>query len=111
MDLGDCSGDEAPRQSPAQTRSQASCARPAAAPRVYPATQNLLLAARGLGLGAAMTTLHSVDEPVIREHFGIPEGVSIGATIPIGYREGRYGPLTRKPDAEVTYWDRWGAVR
>jgi nitroreductase len=75
---------------------------------IYPATQNLLLAARALGLGAAMTTFHMSGEAAIKEHFGIPENVSIGATIPVGYPEGNYGPLTRKPDSEVTHWNRWG---
>ena len=75
---------------------------------IYPATQNLLLAARAVGLGAAMTTLHMVGEDAIRERFGLPENVSIGATIPVGYPEGKYGPLTRKPDREVTFWNRWG---
>ena len=76
---------------------------------VYAATQNLLLAARGLGLGAAMTTSHLENEPAVREHFGIPDTVGIGATIPIGYPEGRYGPLTRKPVTEVIYRNRWGS--
>jgi nitroreductase len=78
---------------------------------IYLATQNLLLAARALGLGAAMTTFHIVDEPAVKEHFGIPEGVQIGATIPVGHPAGRYGPVNRKPDREVTFWNRWGATR
>jgi nitroreductase len=76
---------------------------------VYPATQNLLLAARALGLGAAMTTFHMRSEPEIRAHFGIPEEVFIAATIPIGWPEGNYGPLNRLPDEQVTYWGRWQA--
>jgi nitroreductase len=78
---------------------------------IYPATQNLLLAARAMGLGAAMTTLHIVDEPAIRAHFGIPGDVGIGATVPVGYPAGRYGPVNRRPVREVTYWGRWAAVR
>lgn len=62
---------------------------------IYAATQNLLLAARGLGIGAAMTTNHLENEPAVREHFGIPSNFEIGATIPMGYPIGRYGPLTR----------------
>lgn len=77
---------------------------------VYPATQNLLLAARAMGLGAAMTTSHLENEPAVREHFGIPDNVGLGATIPIGYPDGRYGPLTRRPVAEVIYHDRWGRL-
>lgn len=76
---------------------------------VYAATQNLLLAARALGLGAAMTTNHKENEPAVREHFGIPDNVGLGATIPIGYPIGRYGPLTRRPVAEVVRWNRWDA--
>jgi nitroreductase len=75
---------------------------------VYLATQNLLLAARALGLGAAMTTFHMRSEPEIRERFGIPEDVFIAATIPVGWPEGKYGPLNRLPDEQVTYWGRWG---
>jgi nitroreductase len=75
---------------------------------VFAATQNLLLAARGLGLGAAMTTCHLENEPAVREHFGIPDDVGIGATIPIGYPEGHYGPVSRRPAAEVMYRNRWG---
>ena len=77
---------------------------------IYPATQNLLLAARGLGLGAAMTTFQITDEPAIKEHFGIPEDVHIGSTIPVGYPMGRFGPVGRKPLDEVLHWDRWGGA-
>ena len=78
---------------------------------VYTATQNLLLAARALGLGAAMTTFHLVGEEAIKQRFGIPETVSIGATIPVGHPAGRYGPLNRRPASEVTHWNHWGALR
>jgi nitroreductase len=78
---------------------------------IYPATQNLLLAARGLGLGAVMTTLHLAAEEEVRAHFGIPEEVRIGATVPVGYPAGRYGPVSRKPVVEVMHWGRWAARR
>jgi nitroreductase len=74
---------------------------------VYSATQNLLLAARAMGLGAAMTTNHLENEPAVRAHFGIPDRFGIGATIPIGYPEGRYGPVRRRPVSEVISWNRW----
>lgn len=77
---------------------------------IYGATQNLLLAARAMEIGAAMTTMHMVNEPAVREYFGIPENVSIGATIPVGYPEGKYGPLNRRPVDEVTFWGKWGRV-
>ena len=75
---------------------------------VFAATQNLLLAARALGLGAAMTTNHLENERAVREHFGIPDNFGLGATIPIGFPEGRYGPVSRRPIAEVVFHDRWG---
>lgn len=74
---------------------------------VYAATQNLLLAARAMGLGAAMTTNHKENETAVRAHFGIPDSVAIGATIPIGYPIGRYGPLTRRPVVDVIAWNKW----
>ena len=77
---------------------------------IYPAAQNLLLAARGLGLGAAMTTFHLGAEDAIRRRFGIPDDVRVGATIPVGYPQGRFGPLGRRPLAEVLHWGRWGSA-
>lgn len=76
---------------------------------VYGATQNLLLAARALGLGAAMTTNHLENEQAVRDRFGIPDDHAIGATIPVGYPEGRYGSVTRKPVDEVLHWNTWAA--
>lgn len=81
---------------------------------IYPAVQNLLLAARGLGLGAVITTMHKWrHEGQIKEMLGIPDNVETAALIPVGYpAEGmRYGPTRRKPVEEVTYWDRWGTTR
>jgi nitroreductase len=75
---------------------------------IYAATQNLLLAARGLGIGAAMTTNHLENEPAVRERFGIPDDYEIGATIPLGYPIGRYGPLRRIPAVETMFRGRFG---
>ncbi|GAA1838484.1 nitroreductase family protein [Pseudonocardia ailaonensis] len=75
---------------------------------VYLATQNLLLAARAMGLGAAMTTAHLWDEPAVRLRFGIPDTVEIGAVVPVGHPEGRHGPVSRKPVSEVVFHDHWG---
>jgi nitroreductase len=78
---------------------------------IYPAVQNLLLAARGLGLGSVMTSLHKRYEDEIKQALGIPENVETAALLPIGYpAEGvRYGPTRRQPVEEVTYWERWGS--
>ncbi len=74
---------------------------------VYPAVQNLLLAALGLGLGASLTTLHKMHEDDVKALLHIPENVETIALIPIGYPKGKYGPTTRRPVAEVTHYERW----
>ena len=83
----------------------------AAGASIYPAVQNLLLAARGLGLGATLTTIHRWNEAGVREVLGIPETVDTAALIPIGWPKGRFGAGARKPIEDVTYWDAWGAKR
>jgi nitroreductase len=76
---------------------------------VYPACQNLLLAARALGYGGVMTTWHQLVEADLRTLLGIPDGVGIAATIPLGRPAGQHGPVRRRPLAEVVYDDRWDA--
>jgi len=74
---------------------------------IFPAIQNLLLAALGLGLGASLTTLHKLHDQELKELLGIPERAETVALIPIGHPIGKYGPTTRRPVAKVTYWERW----
>lgn len=78
---------------------------------IYPAVQNLLLACRGLGLGASLTTLHQMFQDELYDHFGIPEDYGIVATIPVGYPEGNFGPVTRRPVSEKAHYGRWGGKR
>ena len=75
---------------------------------VYPACQNLLLAARGLGYGGALTMWHLGVESELRTMYSIPQHVALSACITLGVPEGRHGPLKRKPLEEVVYEDRWG---
>ncbi len=75
---------------------------------VYPCVQNILLACRAVGLGAALTTMHQVFEEELMERFEIPVAYGVVVTIPIGYPSGRFGPVTRRPAEKVTYFDRWG---
>jgi len=75
---------------------------------IYPAVQNMLLAARALGLGATLTTLFLRYEQEVAAALGLPEGVKCYALLPIGYPMGRFGPVRRVPLAEVVYRDRWG---
>lgn len=74
---------------------------------IFPAVQNILLACRGLGLGACLTTLHTVRDLEIHERLGIPPEYASPAMIPIGYPLDRHGPIRRRPAAEVTHWERW----
>ncbi|HEX2036674.1 MAG TPA: nitroreductase family protein [Chloroflexota bacterium] len=82
-------------------------ARHGAGASIYPAVQNLLLAARALGLGACLTTLHLRREAQVKALLGIPDHVDTYALIPLGYPATPHGPLRRRPLAEVTHYDRW----
>jgi nitroreductase len=75
---------------------------------IYPAVQNMLLAARALGLGSTLTTRHLLHEKEAEAAMGIPEGFHSYAILPIGYPMGRFGPVGRGPLSEVVYLDRWG---
>jgi nitroreductase len=75
---------------------------------VYPAVQNMLLAARALGLGATLTTLYLQFEKEVEAALGLPADVHSYALLPIGYPIGRFGPVRRAPLADVVYEDRWG---
>ncbi len=74
---------------------------------IYPACQNLLLAARARGLGGVMTMWHAEVEAALRDLLGIPDDVAVAATLPLGHPEGAHGPVRRRPLAEVVYDDRW----
>lgn len=76
---------------------------------VYPAVQNLLLAARALGLGATMTTPQVMGPPgEVEKILGLPKGVILAGLIPVGYPKGRFGPVSRKPLEEFVFYDRYG---
>jgi nitroreductase len=75
---------------------------------VYPACQNLLLAARALGYGGVITMWHQPVEDRLSEILGLPSDVSIVATIPLGRPAGRHGPVRRLPLADLVYEDAWG---
>ncbi len=75
---------------------------------IYPAVQNMLLAARALGLGATLTTRHLLYEKETEAALGLPPGVHSYAILPIGYPMGRFGPVGRAPLADIVYQDRWG---
>jgi len=74
---------------------------------IYPATQNLLLAARALGLGSLMSTLSIVTGAPFKELLGLPEHIVPMALVPLGYPERMLGPSRRTPAADLTHHDRW----
>lgn len=76
---------------------------------VFPAIQNLMLAARALGLGTTLTTAHLEDEDTVRQILGLPDDVVTYCIIPIGYPLGRWAEAQRRPVEEVAFRDRWNA--
>ncbi|NOT58249.1 MAG: hypothetical protein HOP18_26905 [Deltaproteobacteria bacterium] len=75
---------------------------------IFPAVQNILLSCRALGIGATLTTIHSFFEDTLKQRIGIPETMEVAAMIPMGYPQGKFGPVSRRPVEEVIHWDRWG---
>ena len=81
---------------------------PADGASVYPACQNLLLAARALGYGGVMTGFSRPVDAELRELLGIPSNVFIAGCITLGRPRGRHGPVRRRPLQELVYADAWG---
>ena len=75
---------------------------------IYGAVQNMLLAARALGLGTVMTTFQMAAEQILREQCNLPDDATPVALIPMGYPDAKFGPTTRKPVETVTHWEQWG---
>jgi nitroreductase len=75
---------------------------------VYPATQNLLLAAGALGLGSAMTTLATLFTDDLRRLLELPESVRPMAVVPIGWPDKPLGPPRRLPVRQRAHLDRFG---
>jgi nitroreductase len=82
-----------------------------AASNIYPAVENLLLAARGVGLGGVLTTVNRRFEPQLRDLLRIPPTVQPICMIPLGFPDANFGPTARRPVQEVTHWGAWGATR
>ncbi len=76
---------------------------------VIPAVQNLMLAARALGIGSVPTTLHPSVMDRFHAMFAIPDDVAFHLCVPLGYPQGNFGPTVRKPTSETTFLDRWNA--
>lgn len=74
---------------------------------VNTASQNLVVAARSLGLGAAITMLQVGNERAVERLLGLPEDVRIGTLIPLGWPVDEPGMVRRRPVSEVIHHDRW----
>ena len=75
---------------------------------IYPSVQNLLLAARAMGLGASLITLPLLSTTLARKALGLPLTVLPACVVPLGWPRGRYGPTTRRPVGDVVHLDRYG---
>jgi nitroreductase len=78
---------------------------------VYPAVQNLVLAARAFGLGTVLTTVYRIYEDEVRAVCAIPDRYEVAALLPLGHPTGRWGIAPRRPAASITSWDTFGAGR
>ncbi|HLF72546.1 MAG TPA: nitroreductase family protein, partial [Dehalococcoidia bacterium] len=77
-------------------------------PSIFPAVQNLLLAAHTLGLGSVLTTLWKAREADVKAVLKLPDAFEVHAILPIGYPDRQYGRGKRRPVSEVTYRDGYG---
>ena len=74
---------------------------------IYPACQNLLLAARALGYGGVLTGWYAPVEHQLRALLGIPDEVFIAGAITLGRPAGSHGPVRRRPLGELVFEDGW----
>ena len=75
---------------------------------VYPAVQNLLLAAHGLGYGGALTMWHLFVEQELRELLAVPDDVALSGLVTLGRPAGAHGPVRRRALHDVVFEDGWG---
>ena len=78
---------------------------------VFPAVQNFILAARGLGIGTTLTSVYRIHQDEVRALCDIPENYEIVAILPMGRPRGHFGVAPRRPAEAVTHWDRFGNKR
>ena len=72
---------------------------------IYPAAQNLIVAARSLNIGTCFTTFHMTAEPVIRRVCRVPQDMHLCVFVAVGYPERRFMPVQRKPLESVLHWN------
>jgi len=75
---------------------------------IYPAVQNLLLAARAQGYGGVITGFHGGVNDELKSLLEIPENAIIAATVTLGRPVGHHGPVRRRPMSELVFEESWG---
>jgi nitroreductase len=78
---------------------------------VYPAVQNFMLAARGLGIGTTLTTVYRIYQDEVRSICAIPERYETVALIPMGRPAKPFRTGRRRAAEELTHWNRFGRKR
>jgi nitroreductase len=81
----------------------------ALASSIFPAVQNLLLAAHALGLGAVLTTIAAVDPPTLRAAIDLPDTLLPMAVVPIGHPARALGPSRRVAATDKASLDSYGS--
>lgn len=74
---------------------------------VFPAIQNMMLAARGLGLGSVLTTLLNMFEEDVKNILQVPSHIRLVAMVGVGYPAVKFGPPRRSPLEQFLHWERW----
>jgi nitroreductase len=77
---------------------------------IIPSVQNLMLAARALGIGSVPTTLHATVLERVYALLGIPHQAEFHLCIPLGYPRGRFGSTQRLPSSETAFLNHWGTA-
>jgi nitroreductase len=76
---------------------------------LFPACQNMMLAANALGVSSLFTTFFSARYDQIKEILGIPPEIFMECCVFLGYADERLGRPKRKPVGEVSHLNRWGS--
>jgi nitroreductase len=74
---------------------------------IFPAIQNLLLAATALGLGSALTTIATAFRVELQTLLALPEHVWPVAVVPIGHPARALKPPRREPFGAHTHRERY----
>jgi len=80
----------------------------ATAGSIYPAVQNLMLAAHAAGLGTVLTTRWRLNEDKVGPVLGLPADMAVHAILPMGWPAEKLGKNRRRPVREVASRERFG---